>query len=173
MIKIYIACLSSYNNGFLFGKHFDLDDYTDKDDLLKDIQEQVLDAKDNPSRVKYGETPEEWAMHDIEGYDAKTEYPDLQELIDLNELLNEDNGEVILKLKDHQGIDSIDEAKSYYEDNYQGEFKSDEDFAYHIAEECMGWDLSEGIGRYFDAEAFARDLMFEHFEIDGHYFASV
>jgi antirestriction protein len=173
VIKIYIACLSSYNNGFLFGKWFDLDEYTDKDDLLEAIQEQVLDSEDNPMRIKYGEKPEEWAMHDTEGYESKTEYPDLQELIDLNELLNEENGEIILKLKDHIGLDSIDDAKRYYEDNHQGEFKDDEEFAYHIAEEVMGWKLNEGMGRYFDAEAYARDLMFEHFEIDGHYFASV
>lgn len=163
-IKIYIACLSSYNNDFLFGKHFDLDNYSDESDLLADIQEQIMDDPKNPSRVKYGETPEEWAMHDIEGIDYKyvnTEWPDLQKLIDLNTLLNEEGEEnftAILELKDHFGFKDIEEAKDYAEENYLGEFKSDEEMADYIAEEINGWDLSEGMGRYFDSEAYARDL---------------
>lgn len=179
-IKIYIACLSSYNNGFLFGKHFDLDNFTNEDDLLEAIKDKVLDAKDNPSRVKYGENPEEWAMHDIEGIDYKhigTEYPDLQKLIDMNEMMNElgeKEFETVLGLKSHMGFNTIEEAKEYYDENLIGEFSSDSDLAYHIAEEVNCWDLREGIGRYFDAESFARDLTMggDVLEVDGVYFWS-
>lgn len=179
-IKIYIACLSSYNNGFLFGKHFDLDNYTDSEDLLGDIQKEVLDSPENPSRVKYGENPEEWAMHDIEGIDYKhigTEYPDLQKLIDLNEMLSSEGEtvfETLLGLKSHMGFSTIAEAKDYYDENLLGEFESDSDMAYHIAEEVNCWNLSEGIGRYFDAEAFARYLTLggNVFEVNGTYFWS-
>lgn len=179
-IKIYITCLSSYNNGFLFGKHFDLDSYTDSEDLLKDIQEQVLDNPENPSRVKYGENPEEWAMHDIEGVDYKyvgTEYPDLQKLIDMNEILSdlgEEAFQTLLELKSDLGLDSIEEAKDYYDDNLIGEFKDDSELAYYIAEEVNCWDLSEGVGRYFDAELFARDLKMggDVLKCNGNYFWS-
>lgn len=175
MIKIYIACLASYNAGHLFGKWLDLDDYSSEEDVLKAIQKEIFDNPQNPVRKLYGETPEEWAMHDIEGIDyakVKTEWPDFDDLIEMNDILNDKNGEIILGVKDHMGLDSVSDAKQYYEDNYQGEFKSWEDFAYHVAEECMGWKLDEGLGRYFDAEAFGRDLSYEHFEIDGHYFIS-
>lgn len=173
-IKIYIACLASYNNGFLHGKWFDLNDFNDADDLREAITNDVLESKDNPTTVKYGETCEEFAIHDFEapkGVDIK-EYSDLDELMEMNEILNDDNGEIILALKSHVGLDSIEAAKDYYDENHCGEFKSDTDFAFDVAENVMCWNLSEGIGRYFDAEAFARDLMFEHFEIDGHYFRS-
>lgn len=177
MIKIYIACLASYNNGFLFGKWFDLDEYTDKDDLLNDINAQVLQSEENPAFLNCGENPEEWAMHDIEGIDYKyvgTEYPDLEKLIEMNEVLKEGNGEAILGLMDHMGFDSISEAKEYYDDNLLGEFKDDAEMAEYIAEEVNGWDLSEGPGRYFDAEMFARDLTMggDVFEVNGTYFWS-
>lgn len=171
MIKAYFACLSSYNHGFLFGEWLDLDDYKDKDNLLEAIEKNILKNPKNPSRVKYGENPEEWAMHDIEGIDydyIKTEYPDLDKLMEMNDLLNDDNGEMILKVMSHFGFNSIEEAKNFHDENYQGEFKSWEDFAYYIAEEVNGWDLSSGIGRYFDAESFGRDLSFDYVDIDGH-----
>jgi antirestriction protein len=179
-IKIYIACLSSYNNGFLFGKHFNLDQYSDSEELLADIQKDVLDNPENPSRLKYGENPEEWAMHDIEGIDYKhinTEYPDLQKLIDMNEMLSE-LGEsafnTLLGLKDNMGFDTLSEAKEYYDENLLGEFGSDEEMADYVAEEVNGWDMSEGPARYFDSSAFARDLTTggDVFEIDGTYFWS-
>lgn len=170
-IKIYVACLSSYNNGLLHGKWFDLNDFSDADDLRDSIQKEVLD--ESPMQGKEN-IIEEFAIHDFEapkGADIG-EYSGLEELIEMNEILSDDNGEMILALKSHLGLDSLEKAKDYFDENYQGEFKSDEEFAWDIAENAMGWDLSEGIGRYFDAEAFARDLMFEHFEIDGHYFRS-
>lgn len=176
MIKIYIACLSSYNNGFLFGKWFDLDNYSDEEDLLEDIQKEVLDNPENPSRKKYGENPEEWAMHDIEGIDygkIRTEYPDLSKLIELNELLSEEHGEIILDLKDHLGLNSIEDAKEYHEDNHIGKFANENDMADYVAEHLNGWDLSSGIGRYFDSEAYARDLTCgDIFNIDDHYYWS-
>jgi antirestriction protein len=179
-ITIYIACLSSYNNGFHFGRHFDLSNYQDKEDLLGDIKELVLDHPENPSRVKYGENPEEWAMHDIEGIDYKhvnTEWPDLQKLIDLNEVLEsegEENFQAMLELMDHMGFKEVSEAVSYAEDNFIGDFKDDAEMAWHIAEEVNGWDLSEGIGRYFNAEAFARDLNYsgDVFSCNGKYYWS-
>lgn len=42
MAQIYVACLASYNNGRHHGEWFDLEDYTDADDLQADIKEKVL-----------------------------------------------------------------------------------------------------------------------------------
>lgn len=172
MIKIYVACLASYNNGFLFGQWFDLDDFSDKDELLEAIQEKILNASENPSRLKFGENPEEWAVHDYEGTEEKSEWPDLGELIEKNELLNEVNGEAILGVKEHLGLDTIEEAREYFTDNHIGEFSDLEALAYHVAEEVNGWKLDEGPGRYFDAEAYGRELDMETFEVNGHYFWS-
>ena len=175
MIKIYVACLASYNSGYLFGKWLDLDNYSSGDEVLEAIQKEILDSELNPMLQNYGETPEEWAMHDIEGISyelaGRTEWPDMDKLIEMNEVLNDDNGELILEIKDYLSSD-IQEAKEFFDEKHIGEFSSDTELADYIAEEINGWDLSSGVGRYFDSEAFARDLQCggEVTEIGGHYF---
>lgn len=41
-MKIYAACLASYNNATLHGRWFDLDDYADEFDLEQAIEREVL-----------------------------------------------------------------------------------------------------------------------------------
>lgn len=53
---------------------------------------------------------------------------------------------------------------------FLGDFDDDEDFARFIAIECECLNIPEKIEYYFDWEAYARDLMFDFNEIDGHYF---
>jgi antirestriction protein len=43
-----------------------------------------------------------------------------------------------------------------FEDDYQGEYKDEEDYAYEVVEQC--YDLPEFAQMYFDNEKFARDL---------------
>lgn len=47
-MRMYAACLASYNNGDLHGKWFDLEDYSDKDELLEAIAEKVLRTSPHP-----------------------------------------------------------------------------------------------------------------------------
>jgi antirestriction protein len=178
VIKIYIACLSSYNSGYLFGKWLDLSDYKNGDDVLEAIQEEILDNEENPMRKLYNEEPEEWAMHDIEGISyeqaGRTEWPDLDDLIEMNELLDEDEtkAEALFGIKDHMGFHTLREASDFYDEKLIGEFSSEEDMATYIAEQVNCWDLSDGVGRYFDATQFARDLSCggDVVEIGGTYF---
>jgi len=178
MIKIYVACLSSYNSGYHFGKWLDLSNYSSGDDVLEAIQEEILDNEENPARKLYNEEPEEWAMHDIEGitYDqaGRTEWPDLDDLIEMNELLDEDEtkAEALFGIKDYMGFNTLKEASDFYDEKLIGEFKDEEEMAYYIAEEVNCWDLSDGPGRYFDAAQFARDLNYggDVVEIGGTYF---
>ena len=66
---------------------------------------------------------------------------------------------------------SVDELDKF-EDAYQGEFDSEEDFAYHIIDEC--YDIEQTMGNlsfYFDYEKFARDLfMCDYFFDNGYVF---
>ena len=52
--------------------------------------------------------------------------------------------------------EDADELISSFEDEYQGEYKDEEDYAYEIVEEC--YDLPEFAKTYFYYSAFARDL---------------
>lgn len=49
IMRIYVACLASYNNGRLHGAWLDLDDYVDAEDLSKAVKEQVLITSPYPN----------------------------------------------------------------------------------------------------------------------------
>lgn len=58
---------------------------------------------------------------------------------------------------------------SSFEDDYQGEYKDEEDYAYEIVEQC--YKLPEFAKTYFDYSAFARDLfMTDYWMEDGFVF---
>jgi antirestriction protein len=56
---------------------------------------------------------------------------------------------------------------------YIGEYATDEDMAQeYIDSTGLLSDVPDYLSRYFDIEAYARDMMFDMFESDGHYFLS-
>jgi antirestriction protein len=56
--RIYVACLSAYNNGYLHGWWIDADQ--EPDALLSDIEEMLADSPMDDA--------EEWAIHDYENF---------------------------------------------------------------------------------------------------------
>lgn len=75
--------------------------------------------------------------------------------------------EVISAYFDNCGVSSLSDV----EDSYYGEFNSDEDFAYQLLDDSGAlMSVPEDLRHYFDYEKYSRDLMFDFFESDGHYF---
>ena len=63
-----------------------------------------------------------------------------------------------------------DDSISDFEDSYEGEYDSEEDFATHIVNEC--YDLERMMGNlsyYFDYKAFARDLFISDYIFEDGY----
>lgn len=58
-----------------------------------------------------------------------------------------------------------------FEDSYQGEYESDEDFAQELAEQTD--DIPKHLWSYIDWEFYARELMYDYSEHDGFYFRSI
>lgn len=116
-MRIYVACLASYNNGRLHGEWFDLDDYVDADDLSAAVKEQVLltspypnvmvecpacsgdginpNESDNVCKACHGEgevpSAEEYALHDHEGFPDGSvgEYTSFSRLYEIRERIEE------------------------------------------------------------------------------------
>jgi len=64
-------------------------------------------------------------------------------------------------------LDSMEEA-------YQGQYRSDADFAQELAEELGSIDRNVSWPHTcIDWERASRDLMMDYFEVDGHYFRSL
>lgn len=69
----------------------------------------------------------------------------------------------------HKDEEDADDLVRDFQDEYQGQYDDEEDFAYQIVEEC--YDLPEFAKTYFDYKQFARDLfMCDYWFDDGFVF---
>lgn len=150
--SIYVACLSAYNNGFLHGCWIDL---TDKS--LEEVWEKIMEMlKASPMQ-----DAEEWAIHDYQGFEDfdVSESHDLEKLVNLCELKENLDipFEIVAYLANDFGIENVEE---YYNDNFIGIFKNDEEFAMADVENHGYFDKSnEFLERYFDYDSYAKDLL--------------
>ena len=160
--RIYVACLSAYNNGHLHGAWVDASD--DADAMQEDINTMLAS-----SPVK---DAEEWAIHDYEGLGKLDEYASLASIVERFELLADadDAGipeDVAMSLLDDHGGD-VEHVRSSMRDNYSGAWPTVEDYAENLWED-FGY-LGEGTERirnYIDWEAVARDLKMDLTVIKG------
>ena len=153
LISVFLNTWGNYNengadNGFWVELPCDLDEVLDRlaEATREDREEMEVFINDTDININGLEVGE---------------YDDIEELNDLAEELealdNYDLEKVEAILEAHGGNlrDALDNIDNYT--FYQG--MSLEDVAYEIVEEC--YDLPEIAQRYFDYEAFARDLGFD------------
>lgn len=152
LFRIYVACLSSYNSGILYGKWLDVEGKSGEE-LREEITEllkasPVLDA-------------EEWAIHDTEGFGSYqvSEWHDLEELCEHVEALKSTHydSELIEGVCEDRNIGAR-EAIQYLDDNYAGEHDSAECWAENFLEETGGLEsVPKHLRGYIDFQAYARD----------------
>lgn len=165
-MKIAINSLSDYNAGTLIFKWFDVADYDDHDDFLEAVTEWLdeLNEQDGGNR-------EEWCVGDTDDVPRQYvgEYAVSYELWEYVDLINSGVDENIIRAGIELGI-PLDEVQGAY----RGSYFSDEDMAMEFADDIgLLEDIPNAVTRYFDWEAYARDLMIQEFnEQDGHYFRS-
>jgi antirestriction protein len=182
--RIYVACLASYNAGTLHGAWIDA--AQDADDITAAIAKMLrespcpnvtipcpnCDGADtsqwpNPCAMCKGRkvvpSAEEWAVHDLEGFGGLKlgEYPDIETVASLAELIEEHGEDVVAAASDV--CSSLEEIADTIADRYRGEYKSPEDFAEEFVTECH--DLSqipEFLRYHIDWEGVAHD-----YEVNG------
>lgn len=152
--RVYVGTYNKYNNGSFFGKWLDLSDYSDKDEFLEACRELHEDEQDPEFMFQdYENIPE--ALFSESWLSEK-----FFELRDAVEDMDDTRQEAFFVWCNHKGHDfEKDDAAdlgSSFEDEYQGEYDDEEDFAYQIVEEC--YELPEFAKSYFDYAKFARDL---------------
>jgi antirestriction protein len=157
-MKVYVACLASYNNGKLHGEWVDA---TLGADHLRDEIKKVLAT--SPERTK--DCPaEEWAIHDYDDFPNSHnlgEYPDIDELCEIAEFV-EEHGTVARALLSTY---DLDDSKKMMQDCYYGEHDSKEDFAEDFYHDCGYMDniKDSQLAYYIDWELVARDLFINDF----------
>ena len=152
--KIYVGTYAKYNNGSLAGAWLDLSNYSDKEEFYeacRDLHEDEEDAEymfQDWENVPEGLIGESWISENF------------FTLRDAVEDLDDTEREAFFVWCDYKrcdlGEEDADNLVCDFRDEYQGEYKDEEDFAYKILEEI--YDLPEFAKTYFDYEKFARDL---------------
>lgn len=164
MLRIYLTNLGKYNEGELLGEWVELP-----------VSEEELDAV--KERIGINEQYEEWSITDyetdIEGVEVG-EYSNIEELNELAEQLEDfdEYGKKAIQamlLDGYEFSEAIEKANNV-EYNYYPDCNNMTDVAYYVVENgCLLSDVPDYIARYFDYEAFGRDLGIEgkFYYIDG------
>jgi antirestriction protein len=155
--RLYVGTYRKYNEGSIFGKWLDLDDFEDYEAFVTACKELHKDEADPEFMIQdYEGFPEEF--YNESGLPTEETFDFLKSLADE---LDETEAEAFADFCDNLGKTNIStDALDQFREAYQGEF-SEKEFAEHIAEECGYYDIMEKAGinaRYFDEEAFAADL---------------
>ena len=151
--RIYVACLASYNAGTLHGVWIDLDG-KDADEVHEEIQ-AMLKASGEPGA-------EEFAIHDHEGFEGIKigEYTSIADVIAAAEGIEAHGGAFVAALDVYGGSPDYAWALSLCENGY-GEYKSEEDYGYHLVDEGMFGNV-EGmgtLGNYIDYASLGHDCL--------------
>lgn len=164
MLRIYLTNLGKYNEGTLQGEWLELPCTDEELDAVKE-------------RIGINEQYEEWFITDyetdIEGVEVR-EYSNIDELNELAEQLEEleEDGKKAIQamLLDGYTFNEALEKVSNGEYTIYYDCDSMTDVAYEVVEQgCYLDKVPETVARYFDYEAFGRDLGIEgkFYNIDG------
>lgn len=145
-IRIYVACLAAYNNGYLHGRWIDA---TLSEDVIWSEIKEVLKTSPIPDA-------EEWAIHDYEGFEGLSisEYEGVSSVAEKAAFI-EEHGRLGAELAEYFGGD-IEDARRALDDQYAGEYRSLADFAEELTEQTT--QIPQSLQYYIDYDRMARDL---------------
>lgn len=153
-MRVYVACLASYNNGVLHGRWIEAT--ADVDEMMGEVRAMLAESPVPDA--------EEWAIHDTEGLPSTIgEFSGLEPVAAFVELvgeygwLNEDDIAEIVS-----DFGGVEEARDRLKDGFCGVYDSFQDYSDEHADEIIGTHASHDhfnlMAAYFDYDAFARDL---------------
>lgn len=171
MLRIFLTNLGKYNEGQLIGEWVDL---PCTDDELEEVKERIgISDEPDENGIYY----EEWFISDYETDINDLEVGEYDNLDELNELAedldNLDNEELkVLQACLQDGNEFTKSLEIVQSGDYKIYYNCDtmKDVAYEVVEECGYLNgVPENVARYFDYEAFGRDLDIEgsFYNIDG------
>lgn len=160
--RIYVGTYAKYNEGSIFGKWMDLSDYSDSEEFYNACRELHSDEKDPELMFQDWENIPSALIGESSLADNIFEI--IETVGSLSETQQEAFGVWLNYSSSDIALEDITDLISSFEDDYQGEYKDEEDYAYEIVEQC--YDLPEFAKTYFDYEKFARDLFIGDYWFD-------
>ena len=165
--RIYVGTYAKYNGGSIFGKWLDLSDYSDKEEFYEACRELHKDEQGPEFMFQDWE----YIPSDLIGESWLAD--NIFEIIEAIDELDDDKKEAFEVWLNHGSHDittkDITDLIRSFEDDFQGAYDDEEDYAYEIVEEC--YELPEFAKTYFNYAKFARDLfMVDYWFEDGYVF---
>jgi len=164
-IRIYVGTYAKYNAGSIAGTWLDLSDYASIYEFYHECKEVHKDEDDPEFMFQDFEGPagpaslisESWINEDI--------YEIIETIEDYDD--DEDFVNAVLECMQDRGVEDVQSVL----DEYQGEYKDDEDFAYHMADD-LGYLQGDISWPYtcIDWQHAARELMYDYASYNGFYF---
>ena len=160
-MKIYVACLAAYNNGILHGQWIEAS--SDVDELQKGV-DKVLQSSPAPDA-------EEYAIHDYDDFPNLGEYPGLERIAEVTEMIEFDEFDVATVKAVIAYADDIDSAQKMLDDNH-GVHDSFQEYADELADEMIAAHIPycentrQFFYNFFDYEKYARDIKHNYTVID-------
>ncbi|PRB03808.1 antirestriction protein [Chryseobacterium sp. MYb7] len=163
--SIYVGTYQKYNNGSLYGKWLNLADYSSYDELLEAMYELHKDENEPEFMLQDHEHCEIFEKLGLIGESYLSD-----EIFEIAEQINDSGYDIEVFEAYIDCIGKVD-FNSLYDgviNCYIGEYSDDETFAQYLLEESIPETLPNYI--YIDWESTARNLMFDYYSSDGHYF---
>lgn len=144
--SLFISNLRKYNSGQIAGQWVRLEAYNSAEELGAWIKDWLAQTND-----------QEWLITDYEALPGFGEYPDLDKIWKMYELIKQHGINEITAFIQCFSADDLDEDT--FSERFQGEFQSVLDYCYQWIEDTgLLSGVPEHITRYFDYESFARDM---------------
>ncbi len=141
--KIYVGTYAKYNDGNLFGKWFDLSDFSDKDEFIDACRELHSDEGDPELMFQDWENIPECYIS--ESWIDEYFWELLKSDIDFDAFT------AFIEMRGSGGV-------SDFYDAFMGEWDSEEDFAEYLFDELYLHEIPDYLRYYIDYESFARDI---------------
>ncbi len=163
--SVYCGTYHKYNNSSLYGKWLNLSDYSNYEELLKTMHELHKD-----------ESEPEFMLQDYEHCELFGKLGLIHEsflspeIYEIAKQINESgyNFEVYEACLDCLGKMDFQSLCEYVNNFYCGEYSSDEDFVQELYENDIPFNLPNFV--VIDWGSTARNIMYDYFESNGHYF---
>lgn len=162
--QVYVACLAAYNNGILHGRWIDCTHGENH------IWDEINDILETSPENKPGYPCEEWAIHDTMNFPdgLVSEYSGVSQVASFAEMFNEPDGWAILEIHQYMGFDDFEKSKEFHDEAFRGEWDSFQEFSDQYLEDCgLMSEMPDFAQRYFDYQAFARDLEQDFIVLEG------
>lgn len=165
--KVYVGTYAKYNNGSIKGEWIELSNFSSIEEFYEFCTELHCDEIDPEFMFQDWENiPSELIS---ESSLSENTFSIIEKISDLDYKTLEAFSAWISISHHDIASDDIDSLFESFEDDYQGYYSNEEDFAYQIIDEC--YDLSDFVKSYFDYDSFARDLFMSDYTYEnGHVF---